>query len=103
MLNYDVPLGKCPLQEQSLFFIEKNAALRGFFFSAAIGTFGFLFFFLSCGSQKAPDHARTRKSHFLFGKSTISEMHVLLSSVLIDEFSKISENRPEMAREDTEG
>ena len=28
------------------FFIEKNAALRGFFFSAAIGTFGFLFFSL---------------------------------------------------------
>ena len=30
-------------------------------------------------------------------------MHVLLSSVLIDETSKISKNRPEMAREDTEG
>ena len=29
-------------------------------------------------------------------------MHVLLSSVLIDESGKISENRPAMAREDTE-
>ena len=63
----------------------------------------FSVFFLSRGSQKAPDHPQTRKSHFLIGKSTILQMHVLLSSVSIDETCKISENRSEMAREDTEG
>ena len=36
-------------------------------------------------------------------KSTILQMHVLLSSVSTDETCKISENRSEMAREDTEG
>ena len=54
-------------------------------------------FFLSRGSQKAPDHPQTRKSRFLIGKSTILQMHVLLSSVIIDETGKISKNRPEMA------
>ena len=68
-----------------------------------VGTFGFSLFVLSGGSQRAPNHARIRKSRFLIGKSTISEIHVLLSSVLIDETCKISENRPEMAREVTEG
>ena len=35
-------------------------------------------------------------------KMTILQTHVLLSSVSIDETCKISENRPEMAREDTQ-
>ena len=66
-----------------------------------VNTFGFFFFSLQ-GSQKAPDHPWTRKSHFLIGKSIISEMHVLVFSVLIEQSGKISENRPAMAREDTE-
>ena len=66
-----------------------------------VGKVGFLFF-LSSGSQKAPDHPQTRKSRFLIGKSTISERHVLVFSILIEKSGKISENRPEMAREDTQ-
>ena len=63
----------------------------------------FSFFFLSRGSQKAPDHPRTRKCRFLIGKSAISWKKCLLSLPFICESSKISENRAEMARDITEG
>ena len=85
------------------FLLKKRSCLCAAFFRRGYRNIWFSLYFLPCGSQRAPDHERTRKSRFLIGKSTISEMHVLLSSVFIDESGKISENRPEMAREVTQG
>ena len=88
---------------QLFFFFGKRSAcifLRPT--GATVRTFGIIFFFLSWASQNAPTGHEPHKYRFLFGKSTISEMHVLVFSVLIDQSGKISENRPAMAREDTE-
>ena len=60
-------------------------------------------FFLSRGSQKAPDQIRTRQSRFLIGKWTISYKKFIFSLELICESGKISKNRPEMARDITQG
>ena len=85
---------------KSLFY--EKTLLCAAFFQRGYKYIWFSLFFLSRGSQKAPDHVRTRKSRFLIGKATISEMHVLVFSVLIEQSGKISENRPAMAREDTQ-
>ena len=63
----------------------------------------FSLFFLFCGSQKGQDHKPTRKSRFLIGKSTIWEICQQDFSGLIKTPDKNAHNRPEMAREDTEG
>ena len=64
--------GSHGLPPNVLFFREKKSART--FFSPDRGDCRYIWFplfFLSRGSQEAPDHPRTRKSRFLIGKSTI--------------------------------
>ena len=88
---------------KSLFSLKKMPRMRAdFFFSVAIGTFGFVFFSLQ-GLRKGSKLPNNPKMPFPYGKIDQLKKKRLLSKNFSCESSKISQNRAEMGRDITQG